>query len=231
MSMKWIKWIAIVTMTVDHVGAFLVSDPTLYLACRIIGRIAYPLFALMVAEGFRHTRSVGRYLFRFLLFTVLSEAAMAVVWFAYGIDFFLQANVFLPLAAGLIALILASKRKWYFWLPILLIVVAAEWFHTSYGAYGILLIVLFGLVDRLPLRIVGFVLLSAIFIDWPLPELLGLANGGEIHVFERWYQWIALAALIPIGFYDGTRGRFNKWFFYAYYPLHLAVILAIYLLF
>ncbi|MFA5007043.1 MAG: TraX family protein [Candidatus Izemoplasmatales bacterium] len=229
MSMKWIKWIAIVTMTIDHVGAFLVVDPTAYLVCRAIGRIAYPLFALMVAEGFRHTRSIRNYLIRFLLFTAVSEAAMAVVWFAYGVDFFLQANVFLPLAAGLVGLILASKRKWYLWIPILAMLVAAEWIHTSYGAYGILLIMLFGLVDRLPLRIVGFVLLSAIFIDWPIPELLGFANGGTIHVFERWYQWIALVALVPIAFYDGTRGRFNKWFFYLYYPLHLAAILIIYL--
>lgn len=227
MSMKWIKWIAIVTMTIDHVGAFLIADDTARLVCRVIGRIAYPLFALMIAEGFRHTHDIKGYFLRLLLGAAISEAVMAVIWFAFGINFFLQANVFIPLVLGLIALMLFATKKWYAYLAVLPILVFAEWVHTSYGAYGILLIVLFGLVGTLPLRTIGFVLLSAIFIDWPLPELLGIANGSQIHVFEKWYQWVAVGSLIPIGFYDGTRGRFNKWFFYAYYPLHLIAIVVI----
>ncbi|HAQ56270.1 MAG TPA: hypothetical protein DCR44_02535 [Acholeplasmatales bacterium] len=225
--MKWIKWIAIVTMTIDHVGAFLVVDDTARLVCRIIGRLAYPLFALMIAEGFRHTHDIKRYILQLLLGAAISEAVMAVVWFAFGINFFLQANVFLPLVFGLFALMAFATKKWYGYLAVLPILVFAEWVHTSYGAYGILLIVLFGMIDSLSLRTIGFVLLSAVFIDWPLPELLGIANGSQIHVFENWYQWLALASLIPIGFYDGTRGRFNKWFFYVYYPAHLIIIVLI----
>jgi len=227
MNMRTIKWIGIAAMTIDHVGAFLIPPGTLNIVFRAIGRIAYPLFALMVAEGFTHTKDRTRYFLRLLLCAVVSEAVIAVLFLATGMNLLLQANVFLPLLFGFAALWLMTRKQRLLSLAVLPILFVAEGVHTSYGAYGVLLIVLLGLIPTTGLRAAGFVLLSLVFIDWPLPQALGLENGGTIHVFEQWYQWFALLALGPIALYDGTRGRFNKWFFYIYYPAHLARIVLI----
>ena len=70
-----IKLIAIVSMLIDHTGAILQSylTPELYELMRGIGRLAFPLFAFFIVEGFLHTRSVGKYLLRLSVFALISE--------------------------------------------------------------------------------------------------------------------------------------------------------------
>lgn len=67
----WIKVIAIITMTIDHIGIFLISGNADTTAAyqvgfifRIIGRLSFPLFAFMLAEGLIHSKNRGRYLSR-----------------------------------------------------------------------------------------------------------------------------------------------------------------------
>ena len=56
-----LKLIALISMTCDHVGLQLLPD---VLILRIIGRLALPIFAYMIAEGCRYTRNRKRYLLR-----------------------------------------------------------------------------------------------------------------------------------------------------------------------
>lgn len=59
MSANVLKMIALITMTIDHVGLMLLPD---YEWMRAVGRIAFPIFAFMIAEGCRYTRDRKRYL-------------------------------------------------------------------------------------------------------------------------------------------------------------------------
>ena len=57
-----LKVIAVLSMVVDHSAYYLLEDGTLlYETMRCIGRIAFPVFAFLIAEGFRHTRNRRRY--------------------------------------------------------------------------------------------------------------------------------------------------------------------------
>ena len=70
-----LKWIAVLTMVIDHVGAILFPDQ---IWMRVIGRVAFPVYAYCLAEGFRYTSDYRRYLGRLALFAILSESLL--IW-------------------------------------------------------------------------------------------------------------------------------------------------------
>ena len=65
-----LKGIAAALMLTDHVGAILLPE---VLALRCVGRLAFPIFAFFIAEGYAHTRNFGRYIRRLAILAVLSE--------------------------------------------------------------------------------------------------------------------------------------------------------------
>lgn len=65
-----LKLIAAALMLIDHVGAILLPE-TVILRC--IGRLAFPIFAFFIAEGYAHTRRFGRYLLRMAIWAAVSE--------------------------------------------------------------------------------------------------------------------------------------------------------------
>ena len=106
-----LKWIAIVTMLIDHTGAVVIEQGALEwagwywvdFALRVIGRFAFPIFAFLLVQGFLHTRSVPRYLARLTAFALISELpfdlATGDCWYDPG-----HQNVFFTLATGLVTL-------------------------------------------------------------------------------------------------------------------------------
>lgn len=133
-----LKIIALVTMIIDHTGAVLFPQ---YPILRIIGRISFPIFAFLAAEGFYHTRNVKKYMLRLAGFAVLSEVPFDIVF--YG-KFFEPAhqNIFFTLLLGVMLMYfygsqysLASKAG-----CVILLLLAGDFFRTDYGAWGILMI-------------------------------------------------------------------------------------------
>lgn len=60
LSGSTLKVIAMISMVIDHIALYLMDDSiVLYETMRCIGRIAFPVFAFLIAEGFIHTRSVS----------------------------------------------------------------------------------------------------------------------------------------------------------------------------
>lgn len=70
-----LKIIALITMTIDHVGYFLYPTEQWL---RIIGRIAFPIFAFLIAEGCRYTRNKKKYFITMLIFAVVCQVAMSI---------------------------------------------------------------------------------------------------------------------------------------------------------
>ena len=95
-----LKIIAVLSMVIDHCAYFFIEHGTpLYGVMRCFGRIAFPVFAFLIAEGFAHTRNRTRYFLTLLGFAFISE----IPWFLLnGADG--THNVMFTLALGVVAL-------------------------------------------------------------------------------------------------------------------------------
>lgn len=211
-----LKLIAMITMTVDHIGLELFPRLVLF---RVIGRLAFPIFAFMIAEGCVYTKSMGRY-----LGTMAAVAAVCqIVYFAALGSLFQCVLVTFSLSVALIALLKnAMERK-----------SAAAWAGFGVGVAAAFFIteVLPGLLPATDFTVdygfLGVMLPVAVYLaKGKAPKLclcavMLLALSLRIGNVQMW----ALLALPLLALYNGRRGKWKmKYFFYLYYPLHLALI-------
>lgn len=208
-----LKVIALVSMLADHSAYYLLEHGTsLYEAMRCFGRIAFPVFAFLIAEGFAHTRNKLRYFLTLLGFAVVSE----VPWFLLnGADG--THNVMFTLAFGVVTLATFEKLKGnsiQCMCAIFYIAYLSTWLEVDYEWKGILIIVIFyllGTVKRQPFYLRKLVQLSCV-----LPIMVSYGILGT------------LLAYSTILLYDGTRGMVNnnvlKYGFYIFYPAHLIAL-------
>lgn len=241
MSTLTLKLIACVAMLCDHIGYFgPYFAPTLGNVLRIIGRLAFPIYCYLLAFGFRHTSSRGRYFIRLTAFAMLSELPFNYCF--YGRVSFEVNNVYFTLALGLIALVLydapAQHRNIAVRLAAILAVLAcalaAEWLDTDYGGIGVLTIWLFYAAgDSKLYRAVVCLLFGASGIVKLL--VLALLDGFAAPEISSWelVRLCSAAAALPIVLCDGRRGAYpeskvgktvTKYAFYAFYPLHLVIL-------
>ena len=209
-----LKIIAIVSMVIDHCAYFLMdNNSTLYEAMRCVGRIAFPVFAFLIAEGFAYTHNRKRYFTRLLVFAVISEVSWYLLNGADGTH-----NVMFTLALGVVALAVLEKLKENSVLcgiAILSIAYLATWSGVDYEWRGILMILVFNLLrnqnDNLPFPYGRMMQLLCAF-----PLMMHYGSTG------------AVLACMTIFLYDGARGFIKgnvaKYGFYAFYPVHLLLI-------
>ena len=197
-----LKWIALFTMTIDHIGAIIFPQ---YLILRIIGRIAFPIFAFLLAQGMIYTQSPHKYLTRLGVFALLSEIPFDYAFQTKIIDMQHQ-NIFFTLFLGGVAIyvIQLSNKKEHAYFTSMGIALLAELLNCDYGLSGVIIIVSFYVLKEK--KIYQFIALSVFSI------LMG------------YIQIYATFACVPIALYNEKRGKKRKWLFYVYYPIHLLVI-------
>ena len=175
----------------------------------IIGRIAFPIFAFMIVEGFYKTKSRGKYLRNLLIFAIISEVPYDMFQSKVFINNRSQ-NIMWALAIGLLTLIIVDKLKEkiknkYAWLGISILIVAinavvATLLSFDYDYYSIIIIfILYLFYDK---RFLGSILSYLVIIK-------------EVY---------AILGFAVINFYNGEKGRQNKLFNYFFYPAHLLIL-------
>lgn len=229
LSATALKLIAAAAMLADHCGALLFPE---VLWLRAVGRITFPVMAFFVVEGVRHTSDLRRYLGRLLLFAALSEVPFNLLLMQKA--FALQGqNVFFTLFFGALAasIILWNGRKEERVPAALACCFAAELVRSDYGLMGAGLIFLIALSDeREPRSAAG-----PIFAFTAVFSLAALFSAGEGGSVLPALTLSCAAGSVPLLFcYDGTRGGerhplLSKYFFYLFYPLHLLVLYAVWL--
>ncbi len=223
MTALGLKMIALITMTIDHVGMVIFPDVVVY---RIIGRVAFPLYAYLAAEGCRHTGNPRRYLMRLGLFALVSELPFNLA--RVGKFFHPQEqNIFFTLLLGVAACLLyshlRSRGNPATILPPVLLCLLGQLLRVDYGWYGVAMIFAFYLAERkLPQSALALTALTAVS-QWPAIAVVMMRPELAFYAVQLW----CLLALLPIAFYNGRRGGGPKLLFYWYYPAHL---LGIYLL-
>lgn len=216
-----LKLFACVTMLLDHIGASCIEARygaaancpagllKFDLTLRLIGRLAFPIFCVLLVEGFLHTHDVKQYLRRLLLFGAVSEIPFDMAFFRvpfYGG----HQNVYWTLALGVIALAAmqrfqdaAGRLTWQGGAAAVVCALAAELAATDYGAIGVALI-------------------AALYLTRNSRTQQSILGAGMM-LFEL----TAPLAFVLTWFYNGQRGRcpqWAKWAFYLFYPVHLVVL-------
>ena len=219
MTVFWIKLLAVVSMLADHTACVLDNAGILGSGAsgllHAFGRMAFPLYAFLAANGWRHTRSRQRYLRRLLVFAGISQLpfTFALQRLPTGGYRFLQLNVFFTLAAGLLltnwlqalpgATGAAQAPFWKKLLPVLVLLPLVPW--MDYSFWGVLLIAVLCLAGRR--RAQGLFLTVWALLEYTLLPLL-----------------FALCAVGAALFYNGKKGPSLQYAFYAVYPVHLLLL-------
>lgn len=212
-----LKTIACLTMLIDHIGA--IFFPTVYVL-RIIGRLAFPIFAWMITNGYQHTSNRVKYFTRLSLFALISQLPFSL---AFHRDLFGNLNIFFTLAMGLGAIHcyeIIEARQWKA-AAVLGIAFAAELLNTDYGLYGVVTIVLFWIYRQDFSSLVRM----QVFINaaMALPAIL-VAVTGDWSALLGAMQAVSLLSLLLIRQYNSELGPKVKYAFYAFYPGHLLVL-------
>lgn len=216
LSGSTLKLLACALMLVDHIG--LILFPSLRIL-RQIGRLSFPLFAFFIAEGCRHTHNR----LRRLLWLAIPALVMALAYYLYSGE--CQGSIFLTFtySAALIWLLdIASAARGCRMAAAIggfFVALAVLWWLCGvvpfdYGFYGAIVPVFVRAADMIAPHPSHYTRLAGLGVGL---LLLAYHMGG--------IQYLCLLALIPLALYDGTRGRYPlKYFFYAFYPLHLVVL-------
>lgn len=192
-----------------------------------VGSIAFPLFCILLAEGFYYTKNKKRYIGIMLLFAIISEIPFDIGFFSYysrleeTFPFYIKyQNVFFTLFLGLLALCGIEKFSCYnqkkvqkvksIVLQIFSVGAMAglaTLLNTDYGSQGVLFIAGFYICRKN--RIYQTLVFLVLYI---------LTTGNQPTIY------VIISGLI-IMLYNGTRGKLRfKYFFYAFYPIHIILL-------
>ena len=230
LTSNMLRTIAVVLMLSDHIWATAMSFGNWM---TYIGRLAFPIFAFQIAEGFVHTSNFKKYALRLLGFAVVTEIPFNLFYSSRWFNPYHQ-NVLFTLLLGLLAIYVidnARKNKTaknialsVLWLA--LICLASVIGFVDYGFSGMLTVVMFYLLRDFPFawlaQLVAMVLINIVFFEgqvFPV-EIFG-------KLVEIPSQGFAVLSLIPIWFYGGKKGRSSKvmqYGFYAFYPVHMLIL-------
>lgn len=228
-----IKIIAVAAMLIDHVAATVLERQItvagyfrngvigldglgiyiVYLVMRLIGRLGFPIFCFLLVEGFQRTRNVKKYALRLGLFALISEVPFDLA-FCGRTYYPSYQNVYFTLFFGLLALWgidWIGKRGLPKAVEILLgaaaagaCMSAAHFLKTDYAATGVLTIIVMYLFRK--------------------KKVISMLTGCIVLTIMSFSEITAFFALIPIALYNGKRGLKMKYFFYGFYPVHLALL-------
>lgn len=226
-----LKCIAMITMLIDHTSIAYLGYTTLF---NVIGRIAFPIFAFQISEGYIHTKNLKKYLLRLFCFAIISQVPFMLFNSTFTNNF--SFNIFGTLFVGLLAIWLYDKisnctfeltkdkkfnltiNKIFGFIPAILLGIVSEVCCFDYGFWGVAIIFLFYFFKNDKLGMVIFYITACI-----------IKYGINIIIYGYHYLYILLCigTILPIIFiylYNGKQGKKIKYLLYAFYPVHLLIL-------
>lgn len=231
LSANTLKIIAVTAMLIDHIAwCFVDTYSVLGQIMHIIGRMTAPIMCYFIAEGYHYTRNCKKYLLRLGIFAVIS-------WFPYvlmeygklpiyiendRIYLIYKQGVIFTFFLGLLSLMIIHSDRLHIAFKIALMAIIlplsliGDWF-----VFAVLWIIAFDLFRGNYLKqVISFTVIAVLFV-------LYLQFALSWSFTESLFQFGVLLALIPLYFYNGEKGRsgrFWKWFFYIFYPVHAFIL-------
>ena len=245
-----LKWIAIIGMVLNHIVFAWWEVLPLWLAFPLYaaGGLTFPIMAYFVVEGYKHTSNLKKYFLRLFLFGLIS-IPLHILVFRGGIGM----NILFTIMLSLLALILYDrvKSRVVFWILFILLLAVSVILIMDWYIIGPIVVLLYHIIKgenarRLVPGIVAgvfwFVFLGLSLLGLMAMEAMTEAGydmgdmvaGIAMDFFTVEFFTVGMTFIIGciagaflIRGYNGERGRRMKWLFYAFYPIHLAVLAAV----
>ena len=212
LTLSSLKWIALITMLIDHIAATMmpyynivqeltnINMAIVYAVMRGIGRLSFPIFCFCIVEGFVHTRNVKKYLIRLFIFALITEPIYDLAFFGRTLYLDYQ-NVLWTFLIAMLMLMAVKKYSQSILLKVIIILIFAliAWLlKTDYSYIGVIIVAIYYLY-----REKNWVKLGATAILFLDMAVIG-------------------AALTCL--YNGEKGKGLKYLFYVFYPAHLLLL-------
>ena len=232
-----LKWIAAITMVIDHLGAALIQRILLYAAvtekvektlrtiypvCREIGRISFPIFCFFIVEGFFKTKSFYRYLLRLTVFALISEPFFDLAFFSFQTKawnfqkLFLNAkagqNVLFTLLLGLIAICLIDR--------VLKLDFGTRVLKTICGLIIAAAFMVLARCLKTDYDMWGVLAIVSMYLFYHNRFLCILGGYISLLLIDPG----SIFGFLPLMLYNGEKSHMKKYFLYIFYPAHLAVL-------
>jgi len=224
-------------MLIDHMGMVLLPE---YTFLRIIGRLAMPLFCLLIAYGSIKTRSLFKYFLRLFVFAVISQIWLDLV-ISGNVLTFDKLNVFFTLSLGVLSVWLIKKSPnfvvafIYVLLLFFAVMTVMVFVQLDYDIAGILLIILFYLGFKLD-KFIKDKKYMARFLNSKPPLFVFKVSAVFsllifnllLYILSNWgIQWFSMFAVLVIVFFADKKlsiTKAEKYAFYLFYPVHLGIL-------
>lgn len=238
LNSNWLKLIAIISMTIDHVAWALFpnfSTHPMAIIMHILGRIACPVFCYFIVQGYLHTKNFKKYFLRLIIFALISHVPYVLTSFNY-IDYFSlipcfysifnQTSVLWGFACGLLLIKINDSSLKPYAKILLSILICLVSFPADWSCVAPLIIFfMWAYKDNFKMQMMFMVLMVCTYV---IVYLFAL------NIVYAILQFGVILAIPLLYFYNGTRGSnktlnsIMKWFFYVYYPLHLLLLFLIF---
>ena len=215
-----LKYLALVFMLCDHLWATIISGNDWLTN---IGRLAFPIFAFQLVEGYFHTSDYKKYCKRLFIFALISEIPFNLMLESSIIFPFHQNVMFIGLIAIHNIELMKEDFKFKYFAMVALMAILSIITFPDYGFTGFLTIMLFYITRDIPYSKV-FQLAGMLYLHWFSFEGRYMIINLFGHTFEIASQAFAVLSLIFIWLYNGENGTKNKYvrtFAYWFYPVHM----------
>lgn len=227
MSAFVLKIIACITMFIDHIGYAIFNGQASW--CNYIGRLAFPIFAFQISEGYVHTRNVKKYLLRLLIFACISQIPFMLFHSIINSSFGL--NVIFTLLFGLISIIIYDKYNKVLGIAVaIFLATIAQILNCDYGFYGVAITFLFYAFGKNKITLsVSFIISTILYYAYYILEYLdyGIAVLKIAFNFYLPYALCTIASIVFIILYNKKKGPNTRYLLYLFYPLHMLLVYGI----
>jgi len=236
-----LKWIAIIGMVLNHIVIAWWEIVPVWLAVPMYaaGGLTFPIMAYFVVEGYRHTSNLKKYILRLLLFGAISIPFHVLTFGYFGL------NIMFTIILGIVSILLYDKIKirplfWVVFVVIALLTTIPIFF--DWAIIGVIVVLLTHIIRKeTTRRIVPAIVAGAFMLVFSFLGFLGtmwLANNPYMQMdmmgmpgYDSTLMLVSMvfvvgcvAAAFLLKNFNGERGKRMKWLFYAFYPLHLAIL-------
>lgn len=217
LDQTWLKLIAMISMVFDHVGDMFFPE---VLWPRMIGRLAMPLFAFCISEGYIHTRDRNKYMIRLGIFALISEIPFDLAFDGrIGLG---HQNIMLTFLMSVIALrifdLIRGERD----------ETTGKYSagKTILGCMVIIAMAALALVVKADYTVFAVISVFLFYVFKDSSSIIRSGIGVAFLALTRTMGYYCTTGLsfIPLALYNGKKGKGLKWLFYAFYPGHLLVL-------